>query len=80
MDISLMCSSRRTSIFIEDELVLNVAGLIGRAAVNPARGKVPVGGSGGRVFAVGRSEWRSDAESRAGAGGELIPACRAGTK
>jgi hypothetical protein len=34
-------------------------------------GSVPVGGSGWRVCAVGRGEWRSGAESRAGAGGEL---------
>jgi hypothetical protein len=34
-------------------------------------GQMSVGGSGGGVFAVGRAEWRSGAESRAGAGGEL---------
>ena len=32
---------------------------------------VPVGGSGGRVFAVGGRQWRSGAESVAGAGSEL---------
>ena len=34
-------------------------------------GKMFVGGSGWRVFAVGRGEWWSGAESGAGAGGEL---------
>ena len=40
---------------------------------SPAVGlrSVPVGGSGGRVFAAGRGEWRSSAESRAGVWGEL---------
>ena len=38
-------------------------------------GKMFVGGSGGRVFAVG-GRWREDAESDAGAGGELK--CRRG--
>jgi len=33
---------------------------------------VPFSGSGGRVFAVGRGEWRSSQAGGAGAGGELI--------
>ena len=37
---------------------------------------VPAGGSGGRVFAVGRGQWRAGAESGAGAGGELIGVSR----
>jgi hypothetical protein len=32
---------------------------------------VPVGGSGWRVFAVGRGEWRPGSESGARAGSEL---------
>ena len=33
---------------------------------------VPLGGSGGSVFAVGRGEWRSSQAGGAGAAGELI--------
>jgi len=36
MVISLICRSRTTSIFVEDELATTVAGLVGCAAVNPA--------------------------------------------
>ena len=34
-------------------------------------GSVPVGGSGGRVFAVGGWWWRASQEGGAGAGGDL---------